>query len=67
MANEVQIALRLPQGLADRADALAEALANDLESQALGRITRAGVLRLAIEHGLDVIEAKRRTRRKKSG
>src|SRR5262245_2178763 len=48
--------LRLTQDLLERADALIEVMAADLEVRALGMPTRAAVLRLAIARGLKDLE-----------
>lgn len=53
---DVQTAIRLPQAVLDRADALVEKLAADPVLTAMGGPTRSGVLRLAIALGLEQLE-----------
>jgi predicted DNA-binding protein len=55
MANEKQLSVRLPTETVDRADALVPVLA-ELPALAGFRVERASVLRLAIAHGLRVLE-----------
>lgn len=56
MANDVHINLRLPQALVDLADELVPIVAEDPDLQAIGRINRSAVLRLAITRGLRVLD-----------
>ena len=52
-----QIALRVPESILERADALIHHLGSDPTIAALGReVTRSDVLRMAIQRGLAVIE-----------
>jgi hypothetical protein len=53
---EREMRLRLPQSVADRADALIARLAQHPELAAAGRVTRATVLRLAMMRGLALLE-----------
>jgi hypothetical protein len=55
--SEGQITIRLPQDLLERTDALIERIADLPEYRAL-RITRSVVLRLALDGGLDGLEAR---------
>ncbi len=55
--SEVQVSLRLPKDLIERAEALAPLIAALPEYQAL-RISRATVIRLALLEGLDALEAR---------
>ncbi len=54
--NDVQIVLRLPQVIRDRADALIPLLESRQEIAALGKVTRSKVIRLALVKGLDALE-----------
>ena len=56
MTHDVQIAIRVPEELVERADALVEAIAADPELSAFGRVTRSSVLRLALLRGLATLE-----------
>lgn len=53
--NEMQISLRLPSSLLERADRAAEALSR---STGIAGVSRAQLLRSAIESGLDVLESR---------
>lgn len=64
--SEGQITIRLPQDLLDRADALIDRVSDLPEYRAL-RITRSVVLRLALDDGLESLEARLGARRRKSG
>ena len=59
------LGIRLDQGTIDRADALLDFVATKPELRAMGRVSRASVLRLAMLRGLDVIEAEARKAEKK--
>jgi hypothetical protein len=48
--------LRLPRDVHARAAALVQGLAEDPELRALGRMSKTAVLRLAVLHGLEVLE-----------
>jgi hypothetical protein len=48
--------LRLPREALERAETLIPLLAKHPEFRALGRLSKATVLRLAVLHGLDVLE-----------
>jgi hypothetical protein len=48
--------LRLPREALERAEALIPLLAKHAEFRALGRLSKATVLRLAVLHGLEVLE-----------
>lgn len=65
MANEEQVALRLPADLVERADALVNRVADDPQLAGLGRVTRSSVLRLALAKGLDVLDQETKPRRPK--
>lgn len=54
-AAEAQVAIRLPEALVERADALIAGVAGLPEYQ-LWRISRSAVLRIAIQKGLEVLE-----------
>ena len=54
--NDVQIVLRLPQTIRDRADALIPALEARPDIAALGKVTRSKVIRLALVRGLEILE-----------
>ncbi|MCB9797102.1 MAG: hypothetical protein H6741_30825 [Alphaproteobacteria bacterium] len=56
MPSKVQIAIRLPSELIDRADALIPSLEQDSEFYTWGRVSRAAVIRLAVLRGLEVLE-----------
>tara|TARA_Y100001937_G_scaffold15556_1_gene21316 strand:+ start:431 stop:850 length:420 start_codon:yes stop_codon:yes gene_type:complete len=53
---ETPTSMRLPQEWIDRADEVAEKLENGGELAAFGTVTRATVLRLALERGLSGLE-----------
>lgn len=57
--------LRIPQGLLDRADALVGRLAGDPLVAALGQVTRAKVLVLALAKGLEALEREQPTPRRR--
>lgn len=57
MANEKQVAVRIPESWWAKAEALADAV--NADPAQLGHVTPTGVLREAIRRGLDVIEATR--------
>jgi hypothetical protein len=61
---EQPIHLRLPRDVHARAAALVEGLAEDPELRALGRMSKTAVLRLAVVHGLDVLEQRARDKAK---
>ena len=48
--------LRLPRDVHERAAALVSQLTEDPELRALGRMSKTAVLRLAVLHGLEVLE-----------
>lgn len=48
--------IRLPRDVHERAAALVSRLAEDPELRALGRMSKTAVLRLAVLHGLEVLE-----------
>src|SRR5882724_8767529 len=48
--------LRLSRDVHERAEALVQILAEDPEVRALGRMSKTAVLRLAVLHGLEVLE-----------
>ena len=54
--NEIQIAIRVPGDVQERADALCERL-RDHPDFRLWRVTRSAVLRLALIKGLEALEA----------
>lgn len=56
--------LRLDQEILERADALIPSVGKRPEFQAIGRVTRASVLRLAILRGLAELEAEAKPRKK---
>jgi hypothetical protein len=56
--------LRLPRDVHRRAEALAQLLAEDPELRAVGRMSKAAVLRLAVVHGLEVLEQRAREKAK---
>jgi len=68
MAPNEPLMLRMPQALLDRAEALVPAVEASEVGAALGRVTRAAVLRMAIARGLAELEAeylgKKRLRRR---
>ena len=55
MPNEVQVSLRLPSDLIERAEALVENLRKEPDNVILG-LTRADVLRLALARGIGALE-----------
>ena len=59
--------LRLPRDVHARAEALVERLAEDPELRALGRMSKTAVLRLAVLHGLEVLEQRAQRTRLRSG
>lgn len=56
--TEVQVSIRLPKELLERAEGLVDALRKNPDNVLLG-LTRATVLRLAILRGLDALEAEK--------
>ena len=56
--------LRLPRDVHERAEALVLRLAEDPEVRALGRMSKTAVLRLAVLHGLEVLEQRTRDKMK---
>jgi len=56
--------LRLPREVHLRAEALAQLLAEDPELRAVGRVSKTAVLRLAVLHGLEVLEQRARDKAK---
>ena len=58
MINDRQTSLRLPTDLLDRAEALVAAVKADPQYRYVPRMGSAFVLRLAIEAGLDALEAR---------
>lgn len=56
--TEVQVSIRLPKELLERAEGLVEVLRKNPDNVLLG-LTRATVLRLAILRGLDALEAEK--------
>jgi predicted DNA-binding protein len=56
MANDTQVAIRLPREAVARAGRLSKRLAG-LPAYAAWRLTPAGVMRLAMLKGLDALEA----------
>ena len=67
MANDVHINLRLSQALVDLAGELVPIVAEDPDPQAIGRINRSAVLRLAITRGLKVLDDEHRGSAKRRG
>jgi hypothetical protein len=63
--SEGQITIRVPQDLLDRVDALIDPVSELPEYRAL-RITRSVVLRLALDGGLDALEGRLATAKRKS-
>ena len=55
---QIPLSLRIPASLVRRADALVRSLAKDPEVVALGTPSRSHVIRLAITHGLTLLESK---------
>jgi len=61
MANDATITIRCPAAFLDRADALATKLETTRpDLAAVGKLTRAAVLRLALSEGLTALEASKR-------
>lgn len=56
MADTEQISLRLPKLLLERCDRLVESLGQNPDLAAMGRLSRAAVVRLALQRGLDQLE-----------
>jgi hypothetical protein len=56
--------LRLPREALERAETLIPLMAQHPEFRALGRLSRATVLRLAVLHGLEVLEQRTRDKAK---
>jgi hypothetical protein len=56
--------LRLPREALERAETLIPLLAQHPEFRALGRLSKATVLRLAVLHGLEVLEQRAREKAK---
>jgi hypothetical protein len=56
--------LRLPREALERAETLIPLLAQHPEFRALGRLSKATVLRLAVLHGLEVLEQRTREKAK---
>ena len=63
MANDVQISMRLPRELVERAEALVALVAQD-PTYAGWRVTKAAVLRLALIEGVERLEERYRQRQK---
>ena len=59
--QDAQVTLRLPVALVARLDALVEAMKTAPRLSSVGRITRSAVARLAIEAGLEQLEAEHLT------
>ena len=57
MSDEVPTSVRLPREFVKRLDALAPRLEKVPTFAALGPLTRSKVLRLALAHGMEVLEA----------
>jgi hypothetical protein len=57
--NDIQISMRLPSDLVERAEAMATVLAKVPEFK-LWRMSRQAVIRLALSKGLDALEAQHR-------
>ena len=57
MQNDQQISIRLPQDFLDRAEGLVEALIDEPEYRYVPRLGQSFVLRLAMERGLEQLEA----------
>ena len=57
MQNDQQISIRLPQDFLDRAEGLVEALKDEPEYRYVPRLGQSFVLRLAMERGLEQLEA----------
>ena len=55
--GQAYVPVRLPDAVVERVDALVDRLATEDAGQALGRLSRSAVLRLAIVRGLDVLES----------
>ncbi len=56
MPNEVQLTLRLPADLVERVDELVPVIDRHPELMAYGRISRAGIMRLALADGIRRLE-----------
>jgi len=71
MVQDKQVVLRVSSELVERADALKDVLSERDELRAFGRVSRSSVMRLAVQRGLEVLEAEygaarpRRHKRKK--
>lgn len=61
MPNEVQVSLRLPSDLVERAEVLVERLRKEPDNVILG-VTRADVLRLALARGIVALEEETRAK-----
>jgi len=57
MASDIQISMRLPKDLIDRAEALVAVIKKD-PAYSVWRISKSGVLRLALIEGLERLEKK---------
>jgi predicted transcriptional regulator len=55
--QDAQVTVRLPAGVVARLDALTDAMKTAPRLSAVGRITRSAVARLALEAGLESLEA----------
>lgn len=64
MANEAQVAIRLPTDFLKRAGVLVAAMKKSPAMQAWS-LTRSSVLRLAVQRGLDVLEAEYAPKRRR--
>lgn len=59
MSNlEEQIVIRLPKGTSERAERLSEPIAEDPKYQAMGKIKKSMVMRIALLEGLKALERK---------
>lgn len=63
--NMQTLGIRIDQATIERADALQGFVASKPELRAMGRVSRASILRLAMLRGLEVLEAEARKAEKK--
>lgn len=61
--SNAQISLRLPQSYLDRADQLASWMVEQPEYRFVPRLSQSFVLKLAIERGLEALEADQRAKK----
>ena len=62
---EEAIVMRIPVGTTERAEALASIVSIDPKFSAIGKITKSMILRFAMLEGLELLEKRYKSKRKK--